>query len=697
VKRGLGLGDVIADRFKLLAEIGEGGMGRVFEAIDLLHDRPAAVKVIYRRLAADDLFRERFEREALAAERATHPHVLPVWDHGAAGDHLYLATPLCDTDLATLLEERGRLEPEVALDVIGQIAWALDWAHGRDVVHRDVKPENILLVAGPGEEHAYLADFGLARIATSATLTQFGVSVGLSPAYAAPEQWIGKRVTPAADQYALAGTLYCCLTGRSPFWPIHDFEGLREAHLEQDPPPMQHASDPRVEVASSALVRAFAKDPAERYPSCGDLVVAVREVVQRKTPASSSAPGAGEYADPHATTEPEQPSSARGQDRQEAPTRQRVQAPVTESPRPPPSAGLAEAAGETTRPTERAAETTERVVEPTPAPADGAAEPAPARRRVLLATLALVLVAVGVGAALLLSNGGQEAAGEVLPAVPLGGRPADVFAAEGSVWVADQAAGSLTPLDPRTAERRGAPVEAVEAPFRLSGAGGRLWAISSNGPRAGGIDARTGSPEPGPIDLPSAPRDVSVGEGAVWIVANPPEAGERDRLFALDPVSGGMREDVTTASAFDAVAAGQGAIWALESRSGRLHRVRPEAPAVVASIDVGAGSSDVVADPSGIWVADGRAGRLLRIDPRNNSVDAPISVARGSSIGLAAGGGAIWWIDRDGGTVTRIDADSRRQVGSPVHVGADADGATVAAGSLWVTVPSARSVVRVRF
>jgi DNA-binding beta-propeller fold protein YncE len=693
VRRGLGLGDVVADRFKLVAEIGEGGMGRVFEAIDLLHDRRAAVKVIYRRLAADEVFRERFEREALAAERATHPHVLPVWDHGAAGDHLYLATPLCDTDLASVLEEHGRLEPEVALNIIGQIAWALDWAHGRDVVHRDVKPENILLVAGPVEQHAYLADFGLARIATSATLTQFGVSVGLSPAYAAPEQWLGKRVTPAADQYALAGTLYCCLAGRSPFWPIHDFEGLREAHLEQHPQPMRHAADPRVEVASTALLRAFEKDPAQRYPSCGDLVVAVREVVQREMQASSSAPGAGEYADPHATTEPEQPSSARAQGRPEAP----IQPHVGASARPPPAAGFADPADETTRPAEWIPETTESAGEPTPGPDDGAAERAPARRRVLLASLALVLIAAGIGAALILRDGSGEAAGEVLPAVQVGVRPADAFAAGGFVWIADHAAGTFTRLDPRTAEPNGAPVPVVEAPFRLSGADGRLWAISAAGAEAGGVDTRARTAEPVAIDLPGPPSDVSVGEGAVWIVVNPRQPGESDRLLALDPVSGEIRNSVRTAFAFDAVAAGEGAVWVLESRAGRLHRVRPQAPAVVETVRVGPGSSAVVTDPSGVWVANGRAGRLLRIDPRNSDVAARIPVERGSDIRLAAGGGAIWWIDRDGGTLIRFDADSGRQVGTAIHLGAAASGATVAGDTLWVTVPATGSVERVRF
>jgi serine/threonine protein kinase len=107
MKRGLGLGDVIADRFRLVGDIGQGGMGRVFEAIDLKHDRPAAVKVIYRQLARDPEFRTRFEREAEAAERATHPHVLPVWDFGTDEGHLFLATPLCDTDVAAMVDDDG--------------------------------------------------------------------------------------------------------------------------------------------------------------------------------------------------------------------------------------------------------------------------------------------------------------------------------------------------------------------------------------------------------------------------------------------------------------------------------------------------------------------------------------------------------------------------------------------------------------
>jgi serine/threonine-protein kinase len=696
VKRGLGLGDVVADRFKLLAEIGEGGMGRVFEAVDLRHDRPAAVKVIYRRLAADQVFRERFEREALAAERATHPHVLPVWDHGSANDHLYLATPLCDTDLSGLLDEQGCLEPEPALDIIGQIAWALDWAHGREVVHRDVKPENILLVAGPVEKHAYLADFGLARIATSATLTQFGVSVGLSPAYAAPEQWLGKRVTPAADQYALAGTLYCCLTGRPPFWPVHDFEALRSAHLEQDPPPLERESDPRLEVASSALVRGLAKDPEERYPSCGDLVVAVLKAVKREDPAFLVPPGTGEGADPYATTEPEQPSSARAQDRPAtALPPQGVEAAAAAAP-PPPDAEQVAMAEAPTRPSEDAREAAEPTPEAIPAPVERPAEPSRGRRGLLVAAVAAVLVAAGVVAVFALRGGSENAAGKVLPAVQLGGRPAAAFATGGFVWVANQANGTLTQLDPATAKPVRAPVEAIAAPYRLSGDAGRLWTISGTAAQAATIDTRDPNAKPQAVDLPTDPNDVSVGEGAVWIAVTPGPGGEVG-LLSLDPASGRKRDSVSTGAAVVSVAAGQGAIWALDGSGGQLDKVRPAAPAPVATVSVGAGSSAVVADPSGIWVANGPQGRLLRIDPSSLEIAATVRVARGNDIALAAGEGAIWWIDRDQGTVTRINASNDSRVGTPLPVGEDADGATVAGGKLWVTVPSDRAVVPVRF
>src|SRR5215210_6348803 len=234
-RRSLAVGDVVGGRFSLVAEVGEGGMSRVYEALDLRYDRSAAVKVLARWLAEDEEFRRRFERESMAAERVTHPHVLPVWDHGEEHGQLFLATPLCDIDLGELITSRGQLELDRTLSIIAQVAWALDWAHGRGVVHRDVKPENVLLITGPGSDHAYLADFGLARANRDETLTQAGHPAGLTPAYAAPEQWRGEAVGPAADQYALAATLFTCLAGHPPFHPRRG-PSLRDAHLSESPP-----------------------------------------------------------------------------------------------------------------------------------------------------------------------------------------------------------------------------------------------------------------------------------------------------------------------------------------------------------------------------------------------------------------------------------------------------------------------------
>ena len=275
----LGVGDLVDDRFRLLAELGEGGMSRVYEAVDLKYDRPAAVKVLARWLAEDDEFRERFEREARAAERVTHPHVLPVWHAGAENGLLFLVTPLCDTDLAGLLKQGGVLEPGRALLIIGGIAWALDWAHARGVVHRDVKPENIFLLTSQGEDHAYLADFGLAKARVDATLTQAGRTAGLTPAYAPPEQWLGEEIGPAGDQYALAATLYTCLAGHPPFHSRRGSE-LRDAHLHEPPPDLSQVVAGTPRGLAEAVARALAKSSEQRFGSCTDFAVAAQTALR---------------------------------------------------------------------------------------------------------------------------------------------------------------------------------------------------------------------------------------------------------------------------------------------------------------------------------------------------------------------------------------------------------------------------------
>ena len=231
--------------------------------------------MLARWLAEDEEFRQRFERESQAAERVTHPHVLPIWDYGEENGLLYLATPLCDLDLGDLISEHEQLDADRALRIIGQVAWALDWAHGRGVVHRDVKPENVLLIAGPDTDHAYLADFGLARAKVDRTLTMTGHPAGLTPAYAAPEQWMGEEVGPAADQYALAATLYTCLSGHPPFHPRRG-PSLRDAHLKESPPQLDGVVGGLPAGVGEAVARGLAKDPDDRFPTCRDLITAAQ-------------------------------------------------------------------------------------------------------------------------------------------------------------------------------------------------------------------------------------------------------------------------------------------------------------------------------------------------------------------------------------------------------------------------------------
>jgi serine/threonine protein kinase len=700
MKRRLGLGDVIADRFRLIGDIGQGGMGRVFEAVDLKHDRPAAVKVIYRQLARDPEFRMRFEREAQAAEHANHPHVLPVWDFGSDAGHLFLATPLCDTDVAAMVDDEGPLDVETALAIVSQIAWALDWAHRRHVVHRDVKPENILIVTGPTQPHAYLADFGMAKIATSMTLTQFGTPAGLSPAYAAPEQWRGERATAATDQYALAGTLYCCLAGHPPFWPVRHTDELREAHLSEEPPAIGSGRDARLESAAPALLRALEKDSAKRYSTCGELCAAVYAAV---APPGAGRPGPtlDERTIARAATQPEHPASERRWHPAEPETEPDV------SPLPPATAASegsalappTPAADESAPPTAVAA--TGSAIEQAPDAADESRAP-PARRRLHRRLAAVVAAATVAGLvlvlALALAPGGEDedAAGKVLAPVAIGTPAVDAFATGKTVWFASRADGTLLRVDAASGKPAGDPVGVFEGPYRLAGAGTSLWTISSAAHEAAGIDAAAADPKPRTVDLSSDPYDVAVGEGAVWIIANSSGARGGGQLIAIDPASGRISGTRPTASKLVGLTTGHGAVWVLEESGAVLRRVSPRALNTVAEIPVGTGSSALVADGAAVWVAND-AGRLLRIDPSSNRIAAQIAVRATDSVSLAAGGGAIWWIDHDRGTASRIDVERNRAVGSPLQLGGPAGGAAVSGRTLWVTMPSARSVARIRF
>ncbi len=265
----LAVGDVFAGH-RIDAVAGRGGMGLVYKAHDLMLDQTRALKVISGDHVHNERFRERFRREIKLAASIEHPHIIPVYHAGEEGEVLYVVMRYVEgTDLQQLLEDEGRLEPGRAVSVLSQTADALDTAHARDLIHRDVKPPNILLATVAGTDHVYLTDFGVARKGSSTSrFTVEGSFIG-THGYAAPEQLRGEQVTPATDVYALACIAFEALTGDLPF-PHEAVAGVVAGHLFSDPPRVRETCPDLPSAVDEVVRRALAKDPGERWPSAGE-------------------------------------------------------------------------------------------------------------------------------------------------------------------------------------------------------------------------------------------------------------------------------------------------------------------------------------------------------------------------------------------------------------------------------------------
>ena len=264
--------------------IGRGGMGVVYRAYDLRLKRPVALKLVAPALARDERFRERFARESELVMSLEHPNVVPIYDAGDVDGRVYLAMRLVDgSDLGSLLRSDGALEPARAIAISAQIAAALDAAHASGLVHRDVKPSNVLLDASG---HVYLADFGLTRrLDDEGGVAGEGLSIG-TPAYLAPEQLDRAPIDGSADVYSLGCVLYECLTG-APVFPRSSRLAVAWAHLEEEPPKPSRQRVGLPEAIDAVIERALAKEPERRYPSCGALVAAAGQALGLGTPRAS--------------------------------------------------------------------------------------------------------------------------------------------------------------------------------------------------------------------------------------------------------------------------------------------------------------------------------------------------------------------------------------------------------------------------
>src|SRR2546427_4782627 len=253
----------LVDRYVLERELGQGGMAVVFLARDRRHDRAVAIKVLRQEIAAA-LGAERFLREIQIAAKLHHPHILPLYDSGAAGDLLYYVMPYVEGEsLRQRLDRETQLPLDDALAITRQVASALAYAHSHDVVHRDIKPENILIESG----EAVVADFGIARAITAAggdKLTQTGMAIG-TPLYMSPEQAAGGgAIDGRSDLYSLACVLYEMLAGHPPFLG-GTAQAIIARHALDPVPPLRTARGTVSGAVEQALDRALAKSPADRY------------------------------------------------------------------------------------------------------------------------------------------------------------------------------------------------------------------------------------------------------------------------------------------------------------------------------------------------------------------------------------------------------------------------------------------------
>jgi serine/threonine protein kinase len=277
-------------RYQLIELLGRGGMGEVWRAHDTEIGRAVAIKMLLPHYAQDPDFEKRFRHEARAAGRLDDPHVVPIYDVGEIDGRLYVTMRLINgVDLQTLLDS-GPLEPHRAVHIIEQIASALHTAHQAGLVHRDVKPSNILLA---DNDFAYLIDFGIARGAGDTALTSASTTVG-TWAYMAPERFNTGETNPSSDIYALACVLYQCLTGQPPY-PVDTLEQVAVGHMTAPPPRPSEERDTIPTAMDQVIATGLAKQPTDRYPTAVEMAAAARHAITAST-------------DPLGATQPTQPT-----------------------------------------------------------------------------------------------------------------------------------------------------------------------------------------------------------------------------------------------------------------------------------------------------------------------------------------------------------------------------------------------------
>jgi streptogramin lyase len=600
--------------YRIDALVGRGGMGVVYRAHDLALDRDVALKLLAPELAQDIAFRERFLRESRLAAALEHPNVIPIHDAGEIDGQLYIAMRLVDgTDLKTVLCE-GPLEPARAVHIVEQIAGALDAAHARGLVHRDVKPSNVLVTA---DDHAYLADFGLTR-----RLGEAGEALGAMNSlgtvdYVAPEQIRGDELDGRADQYSLACLLHETLTGQPPFHRTTDVATLY-AHLEEEPqapPGLEHVLD-----------RALAKQAADRYPTCAELAADARRALglerrPSRWPLAVAALGVAAITAALLAF-----FMTRGEG-----TGASIAAQLSGDGR---AIRIDPATGKTLS-----------AVAVGQDPSD-----------IAVGSDAVWVASVGSGTlARIDSRSGRLA--ETISVSGAGSGPSGIAIADNRVWIVDGGDDKVRLYDVRseqfsTAESSLPAHAGCVCPGEDLSAvadGPWFWIVSRPQDALERFTAEQGTVDATPLRAGSDPVGLALDGNVIWVVTTL----AAPTLFKVDPATNRVigRMDLPPTTSPSAVAAGEGAVWVTDLLDDTVLRIEGrlqsnsslsqwETLRVSRRIPVGLAPTDIAVGDGFVWVANYLDGTISRIDPETNSVETFDVAAYPKH--LAVGRGSVW-------------------------------------------------------
>jgi serine/threonine protein kinase/streptogramin lyase len=620
----LSVGDEVAG-YRIDARLARGGMGVVYRATHLGLDRPVALKVIARELAGDASFRDRFLRESRLAARLDHPAVVPIYDSREVDGELFVAMRLVEGgDLRGLIDRDGPLPPAGATALLGQVAEALDAAHAAGIVHRDVKPHNVLVEG----DRAYLSDFGLAKSLEDSGAS--GASVVGTAAYMSPEQWRGEVVGPAGDVYSLGCVLYEAVTGVVPM-----------ARADADPATTPSLS-PDLE---AAIEKATAPRPEDRFPTAAALIAAAR---------------AGEGpTQVIGATAPDRPPR-RGRLNRRSPERGRSNPPI--APVRTTAGGGAVGKDDRGRGWRRAFV------------AGGA----------LLVVVAAVVVAVlllgggdsgpkvsapvAVGKPPLRIAAGSEKiwvlsepeatltridaeTDRILGApIDLPQGVAAVAVGGGSVWVTDSKSGELLRVD----DESGAVTQRIDVgghPGPLVYGGGRIWVADTKGAGITAVNAKGGRVVRRRLGPHTAPLRLATGAGSLWV-----SSATTGQIHHIGLAAFAIGKSIAAGRHPAGITVAHGLVWVADARSGSVIRVDPSVQAVSGSpVEVGEAPGGIDAGPNLLWVTVGGADAVQRLElPSGEPDGAPIPVGPDPSA-VAVGETAVWVVNDGDGSVTRIE------------------------------------------